>query len=67
MQNPIKLDNRDFNFNSVNIFDITGQEVLDEYGSDYVAISYVKGHILLTWDLGSGVYSKLLYKVALKC
>ena len=24
MQNPIKLDNRDFNFNSVNIFDITG-------------------------------------------
>ena len=31
-----------------------GQEGLHEYGSDYVAISYVKGHILLTWDLGSG-------------
>lgn len=33
-----------------------GQEGLHEYGSDYVAISYVKGHILLTWDLGSGKY-----------
>ena len=43
-----------------------GQEGLHEYGSDYVAISYVKGHILLTWDLGSGMYSKLLYKAALK-
>ena len=34
-----------------------GQEGLHEYGSDYVAISYVKGHILLTWDLGSGKYN----------
>ena len=32
MRNPINLDNRDFNFNSVNIFDITGEEVLDENG-----------------------------------
>ena len=38
-----------------------GQEGLHEYGSDYVAISYVKGHILLTWDLGSGEYSNVTY------
>ena len=40
-----------------------GQEGLHEYGSDYVAISYVKGHILLTWDLGSG--KKLTYFMVL--
>ena len=31
-----------------------GQEGFHEYGSDYIAVSYVKGHILLTWDLGAG-------------
>lgn len=31
-----------------------GQEGIHEFGSDYVAVSYVKGHVLLTWDLGSG-------------
>ena len=31
-----------------------GQDGLHEYGADYMAVSYVKGHILLTWDLGSG-------------
>ena len=31
-----------------------GQEGFHEYGSDYVAISYVKGHVLFTWDLGAG-------------
>ena len=31
-----------------------GQEGFHEYGSDYMAVSYVKGHILLTWDLGAG-------------
>ncbi len=31
-----------------------GQEGVHEFGSDYVAVSYVKGHVLLTWDLGSG-------------
>ena len=31
-----------------------GQEGFHEYGSDYIALSYVKGHILLTWDLGAG-------------
>ena len=40
-----------------------GQEGLHEYGSDYVAISYVKGHILLTWDLGSG--KKFIYFMVL--
>ena len=48
MQNPIKLDNRDFNFNSVNIFDITGQEVLDENGSaiivDVIDIIDIENH-----------------------
>jgi hypothetical protein len=33
-----------------------GQEGFHEYGSDYVAISYVKGHVLFTWDLGAGNY-----------
>jgi EYS protein len=32
-----------------------GQEGFHEYGSDYVAISYVKGHVLFTWDLGAGL------------
>jgi len=31
-----------------------GQEGLHEFGANYVAVSYVKGHVLLTWDLGSG-------------
>ena len=31
-----------------------GQQGFHEYGSDYIAVSYVKGHILLTWDLGAG-------------
>jgi len=44
-----------------------GQEGLHEYGSDYVAISYVKGHILLTWDLGSGEYSKQIYVISILC
>ena len=39
-----------------------GQEGLHEYGSDYVAISYVKGHILLTWDLGSGILNFDMYE-----
>ena len=49
-----------------------GQEGLHEYGSDYVAISYVKGHILLTWDLGSGIlnfdmYSNKCQKIKVLC
>ncbi|XP_059087709.1 protein eyes shut-like [Tigriopus californicus] len=31
-----------------------GQHGINGYGTDYMAVSYVKGHILLTWDLGSG-------------
>lgn len=31
-----------------------GQHGINGYGADYMAVSYVKGHILLTWDLGSG-------------
>ena len=31
-----------------------GQEGFTAMGSDYLAISYVKGHVLMTWDLGSG-------------
>eukprot|EP00095_Tigriopus_kingsejongensis_P004554 maker-scaffold1671_size31647-snap-gene-0.7 protein:Tk04554 transcript:maker-scaffold1671_size31647-snap-gene-0.7-mRNA-1 annotation:"protein eyes shut" len=31
-----------------------GEHGLNGFGSDYVALSYVKGHVLLTWDLGSG-------------
>lgn len=31
-----------------------GQEGIHDLGADYLALSLVKGHILLTWDLGSG-------------
>ena len=31
-----------------------GQNGLHELEADYIAVSYVKGHILLTWDLGAG-------------
>ncbi len=24
-------------------------------GDSYLAVSYVKGHVLLTWDMGSGI------------
>ncbi len=32
-------------------------------GDNYLAVSYVKGHVLLTWDLGSGVYCALKFRV----
>ena len=31
-----------------------GQKGTMRQGSDYLAVSYIKGHVLLTWDLGAG-------------
>ena len=31
-----------------------GQSGTARQGSDYLAVSYIKGHLLLTWDLGAG-------------
>ena len=31
-----------------------GQPGPNRAGSDYLAVSYIKGHVLLTWDLGAG-------------
>ncbi|QQP55375.1 Uncharacterized protein FKW44_008530, partial [Caligus rogercresseyi] len=31
-----------------------GQRGLHDFGSDFIALSYIKGHILMTWDLGAG-------------
>ena len=38
----------------VSLLFFIGQNGLHELDADYIAVSYVKGHILLTWDLGSG-------------
>jgi len=45
--------------NQIALLFFLGQEGLHEFGANYLAVSYVKGHVLLTWDLGSGNY---LYK-----
>ena len=31
-----------------------GQSGTQRAGSDYLAISFIKGYVLLTWDLGAG-------------
>jgi hypothetical protein len=51
-----------FNFQVALLF-FLGQEGFHEYGSDYVAISYVKGHVLFTWDLGAGESYSMVYLV----
>lgn len=33
-----------------------GQNGVHDQGSDHLAISYIKGYIMLTWNLGSGSY-----------
>jgi EYS protein len=40
--------------NQVALLLFMGQKGTHREGSDYLAISYIKGHILLTWDLGAG-------------
>ena len=46
-----------FNTNVVNqvaLLMFMGQKGTHRQGSDYLAVSFIKGHVLLTWDLGAG-------------
>ena len=36
-----------------------GQDGMHQLDADYVALSYVKGHVLMTWDMGSGIATDL--------
>lgn len=47
-------------FGQIALLFFVGQRGLHEFGSDYVAVSYVKGYVLLTWDLGSGEQKRIL-------
>ena len=40
--------------NQVALLLFMGQKGTMRQGSDYLAVSYIKGHVLLTWDLGAG-------------
>ena len=40
--------------NQVALLLFMGQKGTMRQGSDYFAVSYIKGHVLLTWDLGAG-------------
>lgn len=38
----------------ISLIAFMGQNGVHDQGSDHLAISYVKGYIMLTWNLGSG-------------
>ena len=52
------------NFEQVALLFFLGQDSLHEFGTEYAAISYVKGHVLFTWDLGAGFAKKAIIKKA---
>lgn len=37
-----------------------GQENYHSINSDYLSLSFIKGYIALTWNLGAGTYHKIL-------
>ncbi|XP_040572701.1 protein eyes shut [Lepeophtheirus salmonis] len=58
-QNVLKSLEWQFHFSTPNTDQVAllfflGQRGIHDFGSDFIALSYIKGHILMTWDLGAG-------------